>query len=162
MELYYKTRKDCETGIKFSAVQKRADECKKIAFDFCEKHGFKTYRPGRESFEGGISSFADPTGNVDSKVWKRSTYGSNEYYPSERTKVGKQILQETRALPYVDIDELNNIVGYASGGWKSSHIGYCFSDSEYILFSVLEEWNVKVPSDCIEITGTEYKRIQGK
>lgn len=158
MELYYKTLRTSETGKKFAEIFERQNACHDKAVEFMEKYGFKSYRPSRISFGGcGISSLVKPEGvELDKNIWKKSGYGYNEYFPRESTKAGKVVYDELKALPIVDIDELNGIAGYEGDGWKNASIGYSNENSEYVGFIVLKSWNCNIPSDCVEITGTEY------
>ncbi len=161
MKLYYKTLRTTETGKKFVEIFERQNLYHAKTIEFVERYGFKSYRPSIISFGGcGISSLVKPEGmELDKNIWKESGYGDNEYFPRESTKVGKVVYDELKALPIVDIDELNGIVGYEGDEWKSTSIGYSNENSEYVGFIVLKSWNCKIPSDCIEITGTEYDTL---
>lgn len=159
MELYYKTRKDSETGKKFTEIDERRDICHKALKAFLNKYGFQKYRPSRISHVGGISSCVNPLNPLDPKLWKNSGYGSNEWMPKLNTKEGKAIMKEINGLPIVDIDELNAVVGYDGNGFKSSHIGCSYKNKTYYGFILSDEWKVTPPSDCIEITASEYKEL---
>ena len=158
MDLYYKVPKDSDTGRKFAELSERADKCTEAAAEFLEKYGFKQYRPSRISYAGGISSCCTPELDPNKKVWREIR--NKEFMPRLNCKEGKEIQEEINNLPIVDIDELNNIVGYDSGGWKSSHIGFSRLNKEFFLFTISDEWKVKPPADSIEITGGEYKELQ--
>lgn len=160
MDLYFKVIKETETGKKFTDVFERGSQATKAAYSLVKKYGFTSFRPGRETFEGAISSFVKPTVMIDPKVWKKISYGKDEYFPKRSSKQGKEILKEIAQLPSVDIDELNNIVGYDSGGWKRSHIGYNGScNRDYYGFIVDSDWDVQIPDDCEEINGSEYMTL---
>lgn len=161
MELYYKVKRDSETGNKFADVFKREDECFTHVKAFLDKYGFKQYRPSRTSVSrSGISSVIVPKGmEVDKRIWRKSKDGDNEVMPRRNTKEGLDVAYEIDTMPIVDIDEINNIVGYDSDGWKSSHIGWSEKNEEYYGFSLLDTWKANIPSDCEEITGSEYSKL---
>lgn len=160
MDLYYKTPRTSETGKKFAEINKKGIECCDALKAFLDKYGFQKYRPSRISFQGGISSCVSPNGDLDKKVWKRMHYGSCEYMPNLKSKEGLKIAKEIESLPYVDIDELNNIVNYPGNGFKNTSIGYSFNDNkDYYGFIISDIWDVTPPADCIEIIGTEYNKL---
>lgn len=157
MELYYKTSKESETGKKFTELERRGDVCYQALKAFLDKYGFEQYRPSRISHIGGISSCINPLQPLDRKLWRKAGYGINEWMPKLNTKEGKAIMAEIEALPIVDIDELNEVVGYQGNGFKSSNIGFSPKDKSFYGFILSDKWNITPPSDCIEITASEYK-----
>ncbi|MDD3037923.1 hypothetical protein [Bacteroides sp.] len=161
MELYFKVKKDSKTGAKLNELCQRGDKCQDAVIAFLDKYGFKQYRPSRISYVGGISSCGAPVSPVDTKVWKESGCGVNEWMPKLNCKEGKAIMEEIKSLPIVDIDELNNVVGYEGNHFKSASIGFSGdkANEEYFGFVVVDKWKAKIPSDCVEITASEYKRI---
>ena len=159
MDKYYKTPKQSATGLKFKEIHKRAKSCHQASVEFIEKYGFESYRQSRISYMGGISSCCKPKNELDEKAWKLSGYGSNEFMPKLNNAEGRKIKAEIDALPIVDIDELNRIVGYSGNGFKSSNIGCDFNSKDFYLFVVCSDWNAKIPKDCIEITGSEYELL---
>ena len=159
MDLYYKTLKDSETGKKFAEINKRGDVCHAALKAFLDKYGFQKYRPSRISYIGGISSCVNPLSPLDTKMWKNSGYGANEWMPKLSSKQGKAIMAEIKALPIVDIDELNAVVGYEGNGLKSSHIGFSSENNSYFGFILSDKWGVKPPADCEEITASEYVKL---
>lgn len=163
MYSYFKTPKDSETGQKFTEIAKRGDVCHEALKAFLEKHGFQKYRPSRVSHIGGISSCKDPIKPINQKLWKASGYGVNEWMPKLNCKAGVAIMEEIKALPIVDIDELNAVVGYEGSGFKAAHIGYSGEDAceTHFGFILADEWNVTPPPDCEEITSSEYKKLFG-
>jgi hypothetical protein len=94
-------------------------------------------------------------------LWKSSGYGPNEWMPKLSTKEGKAIMAEINALPIVDIDELNAVVGYEGNHFKSSHIGFSYENKAYYGFILSDKWEVTPPDDCEEITASEYKKLFG-
>ena len=159
MDLYYKTLKDSETGKKFTEIYKRGNVCHEALKAFLDKYGFQKYRPSRISHIGGISSCISPLNPLDLKLWKNSGYGTNEWMPKLNTKEGKAIMDEINALPIVDIDELNMVVGYEGNRFKSSHIGFSSENKTYYGFILSDKWEITPPVDCEEITASEYKKL---
>lgn len=155
MDLYFYTDKESETGLKFFGLWVRGEAAKEASITMARKYGFESCRPSRTSYNGGISSFYKPSDQTDLTHFKKYKNYSNEYFPKRNTKEGFAIIEEINQLPVVDIDELNNIVGYDTGGWKNSHIGFNIGEKHYG-FIVGATWDCKIPSDCIEVTGSEY------
>lgn len=161
MDLYYKILRTSETGKKFTEIEKRGDVCHEVLKAFLDKYGFQKYRPSRISHIGGISSCVNPSSPLDPKLWKDSGYGINEWMPKLNTKEGKAIMKEINTLPIVDIDELNEVVGYEGNHFKSAHIGFSSVNKTYYGFVLADKWKVTPPSDSEEITASEYKRLFG-
>ena len=124
MKLYYKTDLKSKTGLKFYDVYNRGEAAKEACIMLAKRYGFESCRPSRTSYQGGISSFYNPYKLTDLTHWKQDKKYPNEFYPKRNTKEGLEVIQEVEKLPVVDIDELNNIVGYDTDGWKSSSIGF--------------------------------------
>lgn len=158
MNLYFYTDKKSDTGLKFLDVYTRGESAKKASIMLARKYGFESCRPGRTTYNGGISSFYKPYDQTDLTHFKKHKKYSNEYFPKRTTKEGLAMIEEINQLPVVDIDELNNIVGYDSGVWKNSNIGFNISENHYG-FIVGATWDCTMPSDCIEITGSEYIKL---
>jgi len=161
MHLYFKTKKESETGSKFHELEERGLACGEAVKQFLDKYHFQCYRPSRISFVGGISACCSPTQIVDRALWKETGTGPEEYMPRLNIKKGKAIMEEIKVLPIVDIDELNKVVGYPGNGFKSSTIGFSgrAACKSHYGFIILDTWNVKVPNDCEEITASEYKKM---
>lgn len=154
MDLYYKIEKGSDTGMKFAELESRGTQCVLKSLEVVEKYGFTQYRPSTWGIYGGISSFVSPEKNPDSKVWKKDRNG--EYFPNKRSKEGRQIFDEISELPIVERKELNAIVGYDD---PFSHIGFYMSNKKYFGVILMDNWKVIPPSDCIEITGSEFKLL---
>lgn len=82
--------------------------------------------------------------------------GSREIYVALSPRIAAEM-----GLPIVDIDELNEVVGYEGNGFKSSHIGFSSENKTYYGFILSDKWKVIPPSDCVEITPSEYKKLFG-
>lgn len=158
MKLYYKTDLISKTGSKFSEIYNRGNAAREACILLAKKYGFESCRQSRTSYQGGISSFYKPGKSTDLTHWKQNKNYPNEFYPKRNTKEGLEIIKEIEMLPVVDIDELNNIIGYDTRGWKSSSIGFNLS-KDYYGFVVFAKWECVIPDDCVEITGSEYARI---
>lgn len=159
MELYYKTAITSETGEKFAEIKNRCSSCDEQVKSFLAKYGFEEYRRAIGSLSGGISSCCNPNINLDTKLWKESGYGPDEYMPKLNSKKGMAIMHEINALPIVELSELNEIVGYKAAAFNTSNIGFHFDNNGYFGFILLDKWGVKPPVDCEEITASEYKEL---
>lgn len=155
--MFYKTSLQSETGKKFAEFIDRRKKCEKAQDDLVKKVGAKSCRIGYWRVHGGVSSFIFDN-PPDQKHWKRVRM--NEYMPKLNTKVGKQIDEKISNLPQLQPNDLNSCIGWKPGIFKS--IGYVYDKSADVVgFAVLPEWldEITIPSDCQEITYSEYKSI---
>lgn len=155
--MHFITKKTSETGIKFQSVSEKADAALKSAKALAKEIGFYKWRGGYWLVYGGFSSliFKD---NPDEKVFKK--VNGNEWMPRLNTKKGKEIQAKLDATPRVTIDDLNQCIGFNGAPFKT--IGYNTNNDEYFGFIVDEKWDVKIPSDCEEVTVSKYKEIFNK
>lgn len=156
MDIYYKIKKDSPIGEKFSELLKRSDFCFDATLKFLEKYGFDAFRQGYDTYEGGITSCCNPIKPVDTKVWKPSGHGKDEYMPKLNTKIGKAIMEEINNLPTVGKNELNDIVGFKGNKLNTQSIGFYQSPQEYYGIIINDSWDIDMPIDCEEITVSEF------
>lgn len=155
--MYYITKRDSETGKKFQVLLDEMKNVRAKAFDVAKRFGTEKIVPESFCIAGGIYAFVEPA-IIDKKVLvlaKKSPY-PNTYTPNGRTKEGKELLKELRALPTIEYKKLNAIVNYKDN-W--SNIGYNLNNDEYFGFTIKEEWQVNVPYDCEEVTTTRYREL---
>lgn len=151
----FKVSRNSETGKKLAPIEERAIEAfeaqRKIAIEL----GFQGWQRGAFVAFGGIGSLIPKKGEKpDSKLWKKQWDG---YYPKANSKEGKRLIKLLEELPTVEISELNMAVGFNEQYFKT--IGISFIHKEFYVFSVGDDWEFEPPSDCIEITVSEYKRL---
>jgi len=154
--MYFKTKKDSETGKKFQEIVEKKENAFIAQLEFAEKHGFKSWRQAYWAVFGGISSCCDFIKEPDGKIWGKSE-AKNEFFPKKNTKEGKKIYEEIEKLPQVSIREINNCVGFKEK--MSKTIGFAWTNDEYYGFVVGDNWDFIVPEDCEEITLSEYKKL---
>lgn len=77
--------------------------------------------------------------------------------PKRNSKIGKEIKQKLDSCIEVTIEELNRCIDF--DGAPFNIIGFARNNKKYFGFTVLKEWNIKIPSDCNEITQTEYDKL---
>jgi hypothetical protein len=160
--MYYKTKRTSDTGLKFQEVAKMMKECTAANSALSDRYGFKRWRHANFMAWGGISavifSESDDDGNYvrpDSSFWKEVRGG---YLPKRNTADGKKAYDEFLKLPVVEAKTLNDIVGYKPDSpW--SHIGFSFGNDSLFLFSIANDTDFTCPSDCEEITYSEYKSL---
>lgn len=160
--MYYKVPKSSPTGEQLTALRERIKSANDSALSLVQSVGAETFRPGYWAIGGGVSSIIFPAGKPDKselKHWKRGAQ-KGEYLPSERTKQGKELIAKIEALPRVLRDDLNRIVGY-SHRWNVCGIQWN-KDADYYLINFMENWEYQIPSDCIELTRSEYKDLSRK
>ncbi|MFT4168033.1 MAG: hypothetical protein QM653_02790 [Dysgonomonas sp.] len=157
MDKYYKVPRDSETGKKFLKIEERKQECFKAVKEFIKDFGATQFRYSRWSLWGGIDSIIfEKEPNL--KVWKKVGY--QEYYPKANSKEGKELISKMKELPTVDFNELNSIVGYKTDWY--GHIGFSHGDKDFFGFIIDSDWKANIPTDCIEITASEYEILNVK
>ncbi|MGD1894007.1 MAG: hypothetical protein ACFB15_25850 [Cyclobacteriaceae bacterium] len=151
----FKTKRTSETGKKFCEVEVNAEQCLLEAKKLAKVLGVKKWRPDRFAVFGGLEEvFFDSI--PDKKLWRLNKNGSG-YYPNRKTKVGKQIYAELKALPLISYQDLNDCISF--NGHRFRHIGVNFSHLNYIGFTGQEDWDIIIPDDCEEITVKEYNKL---
>jgi len=152
MDLYYKIPKESETGKKFTSVFLRVDEVQETVNKVLDKYGFQEYRS--HSIAGDIWCFCTPVAELDMKMWRKREDG---YTPRKSTKAGRALAEEIEKNPSVSRKALNSCIGFDNG---FSQIGFNRNKKgAYYGLILIDSWKIKVPGDCIEITGSEYKSI---
>lgn len=152
--MYYKTLKSTKTGKKFEELVVKIQETSAEQKRLCTKYGFEQYRPHGFYAWGGFSSCIFKVA-PNKKDWKNVFDSKDEWMPRLTSNVGKAIQKEFEAMPAVTRKELNSCIGF-NQHFKS--IGFDWCDTHFG-FSVKEDWGVKVPSDCEEITKTEFNKL---
>ena len=159
MTKYFKTLKTSDTGKKFKNLDVNIKKAQKAQRDFSDKYNFNQWRPDRWEAFGGIEVCVDFIKEPDPKNWKMVSHG--EYKPKRSTKEGKRINQEMKELPVVSHHELNMCIGFKEGAPFKS-IGFSSKSKNYTVFCLATNWKVKIPSDCEEITASEYENLSTK
>lgn len=157
--MYFKTKKDSNTGLKFQVVFDKMQLALKEQKEIAHKYGFNQWRDDYHVVSGGISSVVFPNEILlDSKVWKKMKlkYCDNEFYPKASSKLGKEIIKQFNNLIKVSTNELNDCIGFKK---NFCHIGFESNNDEYFGFSGKEEWNMIIPEDCVEITTSEWNKL---
>ena len=158
--MYFITKRDSETGKKFQVIEKIQDESWKAQVAMSEKYGYEQWRFAPPAFMGTITSCAGFKEGPNPKVWRKTHYGKNEYYPSRASKAGLEIIKEFNAIPKASANDINMCIGFNEAPQKT--IGVSFNNHEYFAFSADEDWNIILPDDCKEITTKEFKEMFGK
>lgn len=156
--MYFITKKDTETGVKFQAIMDRKKECFDAQVAFADKYGFEGWRKGAWNAFGGIASCVGFKDKPNPKIWGKGL-APGEYFPKQSSREGFAIFEEIRKLPVISNDELNSCIGFNAKLFGS--IGFAGNNDEYFGFEVDIEWNVKVPDDCEEVTISRYRKLFG-
>ena len=154
--MFYITKKNTETGNKFTEIVKIKKKAFKDQKEFANKYGFETWRGGYWLVWGGISSCIDFKETPDKKIWGKGAK-KGEYLPKLNSKAGKAIQKEIENLEKVSIYDLNNCIGFEEKHQKT--IGFASSNDEYFGFVTDKKWNVKIPSDCKEVLESKYDEL---
>ncbi len=152
--MHFITKTNSETGKKFQVISKKAEEALKSEKALSKELGFKQWRGGYWMAFGGFSSviFDNPP---DKKLWK--SVNGNEWMPRLTSKEGKAIAAKLAATPRVGVDELNKCIGFNGAPFK--RIGFAQGNKQYFGFKIDENWKVKIPKDCEEVTTTKYNQL---
>jgi hypothetical protein len=155
-EMYYKTPKGSETGKKFAALESKINKSKDAIKKLGEKFGFDQYRGDyHQGIIGYFSSicFDSPP---NENAWRIVRTG--EYMPKLSAASGRKIQSMLDAVPKVEDQDANDCINFKSDGSKV--IGMAFPKaSDFYLFYILSEWGIDVPSDCEEITYSQYNQL---
>jgi hypothetical protein len=153
--MYFITKKTSKTGLKFQEIEKKIAESKAAVKVILERFGVKKYASDRWAAAGGLECLFFEN-EPDLNLWKKEKKERGLYSPNGKTKQGKALAKEFADLPRVSRKELNECIGYKNP-WNV--IGFTFGFDEYFGFSVGEDWGVKIPSDCKEVTTSKYKEL---
>lgn len=154
--MYFITEKTSETGKKFQVIKDKLKIVRDAQKALAKKYGFKSWRDEYWIFAGKMSSCGEFDKTPDSKIWKNGS-AKNEYFPKKNSKKGKLIYSEIMALPVIEIQELNDCVGFDAGPFHT--IGCAFCGKKHFGFIVKKEWGIDIPKDCKEVTETEYDKL---
>lgn len=150
----YITKRSSETGKKFQEIENKAKlillQDRKIAIEI----GFTEWRGGYNCVYGGFSSLIFKK-TPNTKIFKK-VYG-NEWMPKLNVKEGKEIKARLDSSLTVTKNDLNQCIGFDGAPFKT--IGFAQNNKEYFGFVVDEDWDVKIPEDCEEVTVTRYNEL---
>ena len=154
--MYFITEKTSETGKKFQKVLEKMKTIRKFQSDLSDELGFSKWRDGYWVSAGGFTSLLFDT-EPDMAIYKRVSGSKNEYMPRLNNKTGKEIAAKLKACPVLERHELNDCIGFDGG--LSMTIGCNSRNKQFFGISAEEDWNIKPPKDCKEITTTEFKKL---
>lgn len=152
--MYLITKKSTETGKKFETVANKSKVVLEAQKALSKEIGFSQWRDGYWLVWGGFSALIFKT-PPDSKVFKK--VNGNEFMPKLNTKEGKVIQAKLDASPRITIEELNQCIGYNGSPFHT--IGFAQKNKKYFGFVVGDDWGVKIPKDCEEVTVTKYNQL---
>lgn len=152
MSIYYIVKRTSVTGKKFVALEKQIAIMRKQHKALSKELGFTQYRGGYGCFGGFSAICFDKEPNME--VWKRVNRG--EYMPRLNTKAGKEIQAKLNAPIKISHNELNKCIGF--DGFPFQTIGYNANSKTYFGFIVGDDWGVKIPKDCKEVTNSQYQK----
>lgn len=157
--MFYKVKKDSKTGVKLTKVLARRDKVRNNIELFLAPYGTTEFVVPSYCYMG-ISGLVFNERPED-KVWKvEELRGKFLCRPKKNTKRGLAIQAELEACGTVSMHELNKCVNW--DGYPFSNIGFAFATHiDHYGIELADNWEVKVPKDCIEITVTEYRKLFG-
>ncbi len=158
--MYFITKKNTATGKKFAALEAKMQVVTKAQKALSKELGATQWRDSYWVVMGGFSALIFPKGKEpDLKLWKNVNGSKTEWMPRYNRKASKEISNKINALPVIRNKDLNDCIGFKADIFKS--IGFNPYSKDYFGFIAKEEWNIRVPKDCKEITYTQWKKIFG-
>lgn len=151
--MYFITKKDSETGKKFQEIVQKANAIREEQIKLANEYGFHEWSYGYGCAFGGFSSLVFEK-EPDKTLYRKERYGG--WLPRGNTKAGKAINEKLDACPRITWYELNSCIGFES---VFHCIGFAWNNKEYFGFSAKEDWGVKPPLDCEEVTTTKYNSL---
>ena len=153
--MYYITKRTSETGKKFQVVENKIKEIQKHTQGLMDEIGFVKWRSNPIMAYGGFWSLIFEK-EQDLKIFKRvnKTF-PNEYMPRLNSKRGKEIQLKLDEAPVLTNEDLNSCIGIDDSIFR--RIGFAWRNSEYFGFKTLDESECNIPSDCQEVTYSQYK-----
>lgn len=152
--MLFKTHRNGHTGKALQQIEKEIAICEQAQIKLSKEIGFYSWRQAKNVAYGGISCvyFAKP---IDPTKWKIRYDG---FYPKRSNRAGKSLEKKFAVLPCLTIESLNKSVGFKGSIFKRVRLS--FSNKEYYLFYIGDDWSYDPPKDCLEITKKEFERLQ--
>ncbi|UJF29873.1 hypothetical protein L0B70_00325 [Kaistella sp. 97-N-M2] len=158
MTIYFKTKKDSETGKKIQALVDRAKNAEEEINKFVDelKSDRKYLTSDRYILGTGIVGLKFEI-EPDMKVWKKF-HGFPFYYsPRMSSKEGKQLQEKLNSFDKVCRTEIGETIGF-DDFLKTP--GIELNGVDYFGIAFGSDWNHSLPTDCVEITGSEYNNLK--
>lgn len=159
----FKVKKGSETHKKLIALQKRITDVNKQANKFIESIGAKEYCRNQHHAYGGVGAIKF---NEKPEGWRKEGAPYQRLYMPKSAQ--KELWSKINALPVIEYDEINKIVGFhapqtveCTGGlaWIKC-IGIHWGRND-ILLETVEGSQYKPPKDIVEILESEYVKLKG-
>lgn len=155
-KLYYKTPKNSETGCKVQALRNEAEDIHKQIEEYVKSLGAKKDWVSSNTYLwrtnlSGVEFEEVP----DLKKWRvLKEYNGPEtfYVPRRGSKENIKLSDEFHSFKGIFKSALNDCVGFSC---VFRNIGFSHDDDFYY-FVLASSWEHKMPSDCLEITTSEY------
>lgn len=153
----FKTLRTSETGKLLNQVVLKMAACKRAQDLVAKILGFTRYRHRNDVAYGGISCiiFDKPPSKQN---WVKAQDG---YLPRRKGKRNKHIANMIDSLPVVKASELCEAINLENFG-EFKLPGLSFSNKEYYLLDISDDWMYNPPEDCIKISEEEYKKLSEK
>ena len=157
-KIYYKISKESELGLKIKNLITTGQQSAKEIEAYVQELGATNYLVNdRYLLNTGISAveFVD---EPDMKIWKKfDTRKFPDYYaPRLGSKKGKEIQTKFDLFKKVKREEIDLLIGNVS---FCRSCGIALGGTDFYGIVIEDDWELKMPSDCIEVTFTEYKKL---
>jgi len=157
----FKVKKGTKLFKKLDEIGIKCRNADKAAGKLAEELKCKNWARSSFVLAGGIRAFQF---KEKPENWKTVENTYDCFYP-KICKQNKELLDKISKLPIVKIEELNDIVGFKSqfhGNRFYKTVGISWVNKNFILIDVYEECEYKPKKDMIEITFSEYKKLNKK
>lgn len=158
--IYYKTEKTSETGKKMQSLIDKGKNIKKLIKAFLVEIGASNY--GTRSycaFGTGITAIEFKE-EPNMKTYKKFKDFEGYYQPRMSSTEGRIINEKMTNFEVISRDEINEVIDFNS---FLQHCGYAISKKNNCFgFCIDSEWKHTMPTDCVEVTYTEYNNTFNK
>lgn len=150
-------KKDSETGKKIREVQDQLLNIHIYNDSLSEEYGFDRWFTYTFPFYKRISKVIfNPEKKVNKKIWKYVKGSDNEYVPRMDTPEGRIVEEKISKTPILTFYDMNMCIGF-DDEFKS--IGLQSENPDYWGIIVKEDWDIKMPLDCEEVTTSKFNEM---
>lgn len=154
MHRYYKIKTDSATGEKINALLKRVELFNAEVEVLREKYGFGSTWCSDFYFKNiAAVQFDTPP---DPEIWKKVRDAFRGYYP-KCNKAARSVMADFEKLSAFEIkmSDLNHTINNHTVLYRA---GFLFNKEGHHIVTIDDQWGVKLPADCIEISNLEFAK----
>lgn len=155
--MYFKTKKDSETGKKIRSLFKKAAKADREVWKLVKELGGKTWTKSTFYHGGGFVGIIFPEEfEFDTKIWSKPMNSFGARYPKRNIKAGKNLNERFNQINSIPISDYGKVLGIPDPFYTPS---INVDNVDFYLIMVSEKYAKSIPEDCIEITYREYQEL---